>query len=395
MHMLSLTAVYVVFTALALILYTWLGYPILLKVLLTFRKKTTSGKGSEQRGGAFPSVTVILPVYNASSRIEAKLRNTLLLDYPADKLDVIVVSDGSCDDTEDKMRALTSDFVRLVVLNRNQGKSSAQNRAVREARGELVLFTDVDSELDREYLQRIVPAFADTQVAGAGGMAVLRVDGGHVSRSLGAYLRLEHFLRCAESELGMLHTLPGWGFVVRKSEFVPLASDTGDDMIIPLDLAVRKKRCVLVPEAVVADAMPSSIRGEFRARRRITLRNLTGIMRRRMLLNPFAFPRMAFALWSHKILRWLTPVFLILLLLSTALWEISAGDPLAAVLLAGQLVFYAAGGLGILLALKDIRVPVIGFLASFLLFNIGFLSGLISYLKGERVFSYTNHGDTV
>lgn len=369
-----------------LFFHTWGGYPLLLSILVRLKGSRAFPAVEPKR---LPSVSVIIPAYNASARIVKKLKNTLALDYPGDRFEVIVVSDGSNDDTVELARAVKSPNIEVLALRVNAGKSAAQNHGVRHSKGGIIVFTDVDSDLDRAFLKNITLAFSDPGVACAGGHAVLISDSGDVSSSQGVYWRLEQFIRRAESTLGMLHSLPGWGFAVRREDFVPLDTDTGDDMILPLEAALKGRRSVLVPGAIVRDRMPSSVKGETKARQRITLRNLRGVMKRRELLLPWRHPRMSFTLWSHKMLRWASPLLLISMLSTSAVLFLTDGG-LYAVALAAQLFSYGAGLVGLAAAKKGIKIPVAGHMSSFMVANMGLLVGLFRFTGGHRVKSYRN-----
>jgi len=376
--------------SLILFFHTWIGYLFILFILqklANFRRKNSQPVQSQKY---FPTVSVIIPAYNAVDKIIAKLRNALMLDYPADKIEIIVVSDGSTDDTVQKAKSLKAVNVFTYELIRNQGKSAAQNYGAISANNEILIFTDVDSILDKNFIRNIILYFDDPNVACVGGNAMLRTQNGHISGSHGFYWKIEQFIRKAESNLGMLHSLPGWGFAIRKSDFVPLDPDTGDDMILPLEMALRKKRSVIAPDAIVSDYMPSSIKGELKARQRITLRNLTGIVRRKTLLNPFVFPRLSFAIWSHKLLRWCSPLLLVIMFGCNLWLYIFANNKLYEYLLLSQTIFYLIGILSIKGLFKNFKIPLAGFISSFLLANVGFLLGLVGFIKGQRIKSYKN-----
>ncbi|MBI4653426.1 MAG: glycosyltransferase [Nitrospirae bacterium] len=374
------------FLSAAMLFHSWVNYPLLL-FFLHGLSRTKRDKPLEN--GTY-MVSVVIPAYNASDKIVDKLKNIIELDFPANMIEIIVVSDGSTDDTVMRAKSIGARNVFVYELKQNMGKSAAQNFGVEHANNEIIVFTDVDSLFAGSFLRYLIPYFADTEIACVGGNALLRKQDGHIDKAHGLYWKIEQFLRRAESDLGMLHSLPGWGFAIRKSDFVPLDSDTGDDMILPLEMALRGKRSVISLDAVVADYMPSSIKGEVNARQRITLRNLTGIMRRKTLLNPFLFPKMSFSIWSHKILRWLSPVFLIALFCSN-LWLYTTGErEFYVILFWGQSMVYIIGLAGILGSLRGIDVPLSGFISSFLVANTGFFIGLLNFLKGNRVKNYRN-----
>ena len=369
-----------------LLAHTWGGYPILLKVMIvTKRRRTELSTGKDS-----PIISLVIAAYNAEDAILGKLRNTMELDYPLDKLEIVVISDGSTDKTAELARTIEYTKLSVYELERNKGKSAAQNYGVEKARGNIIVFTDVDSEFDKGFLKNLVPYFASPNVACVGGNALHREQGSDISVSQGLYWRLEQFIRMAESDLGVLVSLPGWGFAARKSDFIPFDEDTGDDMILPMDMALHGKKSVIAPNAIVTDTMPSTIKGELKARSRITLRNLTGLMRRKALLNPFRFPGLAFSLISHKLLRWLSPVFMILVFLFSALSYVDTGILLYLVLFVIQLVVYILGLVGIYYIARGHRIPVLGIISSFILANAGFLLGLFKFFSGKRVRSYGN-----
>ncbi len=209
------------------------------------------------------------------------------------------------------------------------------------------------------------------------------------SGSQNLYGKLENMIRIAESRLGVLTSLFGSAFAVRKAYFKPLDADTGDDFIIPLDMALQGYKTVFEPNAIVYDDWSSKgLKSEIKVRQRITLRNFTGLLRRRSLLNPLKHFKLSFALFFHKVFRWLSPLFLVILF-STSFALRTEGFLYSAAFLA-QLLAYFIAMVGIFSTVRG--KPIIGAstLGTFVVANFGILMGLFSLLKGQRILGYRN-----
>jgi len=368
---------------------TWCLYPVAMISFAIFWARANGGSRKPCPTVTNPKVSVILPVYNGEGKILGKLKNLLSLDYPKELLEIIVVSDGSTDRTMEIVSEVKDSRVRALALPTNVGKSMAQNAGVLQAVNEILFFTDLDSSIDPTALEKIVPHFFDSKVGCVGVNVIFRKPSWDTSGSQGTYGRFENLIRVAESRFGVLASLFGSAFAVRKAVFKPLDPDTGDDFIIPLDLALQGYRTVFEPGAIVYDDWSAkSYQSELNVRRRITLRNFTGLLRRKSLLNPRKFPKMAISLMLHKVLRWLSPVLLIVLMLSSIALRNEAPVYTAAFLL--QILAYLgalAGGISVMCRKP---LPVASTLGSFVVANAGILMGLFSLVKGQRIRGYQN-----
>ena len=364
----------------SLIVYTWLGYPVLLRVLTSIRRPSAR---REQRDF---KISVIIACYNEEARIEDKLTDCLSWRYPADRLEILVASDGSTDGTECIVEKFAGQDSRIRLLRSagRAGKSGVQNLAAAEARGDILLFTDAETRTRPDLLKQIAEDFADPGV----GLVAPIVQFGRfddpVSKGQGAYWRFEILLRQMESDLGILATASGAALAVRRELYRPVPVQYGDDCIIPLDVCLGGYRVLQDARSVVSDEMPHSIKGELRARVRMTTRNWSGILCRPGVLNPLRFPGVSWALVSHKFLRWMTPFFLVVLLLANG-WLALHGQ--LTVLFVLQLGFYLA-------ALIGWRRPegqcerVFGYPFAFCLANFGFFLGVLKSMRGEKVLTY-------
>ena len=366
----------------AVVLYTWILYPLLLCVLRLFRRQ------AKQPGASVndPLVSIIIPVHNEEQRITAKLKNCLKLLYPHDQLEIIVASDGSTDDTEDIVRAFIARDSRIRLMTSNRlGKSGVQNLAAAQARGQMLFFTDANTAATPGTLRMMVDDFADPAV----GLVTATVHFGHpeddVEKGQGFYWRYELFLRAAESDLGILATGSGQALLVRREFFRPLPPFYGDDCIMPLDVRLQGHKVMQNPNAIVLDTMPHSIEGELRARIRMTARNWTGTLARPAILNPLRFPLTALGLVSHKLLRWLTPFFLAIAFLSNALLALQGRLVLLALL---QLGFYLSAFIGWTLACKQRPAGIFGYPFSFCLANVGFMLGMLRAFRNQKIVAY-------
>lgn len=370
--------------SLCLLIYTWMGYFFLLVLLVRFSRKTLNWRV------IYPPITVLVTAYNEEKSIEKRLNNLLCQDYAKGMLDILVASDGSTDRTNQIVEfcAENDNHVRLYAAKR-QGKSATQNSAIPLAQGDIVVLTDADTVFKKDTLKQIARNFADSRVGCVSGRLILGDPTGSVAESQGLYWNFEMALRRMESQIGAMHTASGSIMAFRKDLFRPFDSKFGDDCIIPLDIIMQGYWIVHDDSAIAYDTFPASLRGELKARTRMTLRNITCTLSKYQLLNPFKYPLVSLAIVSHKLLRWLTPFFMLAALLSNIFL---VNESVFYLLTAGaQVLFYSLGVVGFLAELLKFRIPVASQIFSFLLANLGFLLGVLKAVSGKHVTSYKNH----
>ncbi|HEV3041610.1 MAG TPA: glycosyltransferase [Candidatus Angelobacter sp.] len=370
--------------ALVLLAYTWTGYPLILWLLRKFFSRPVK-RGPDQD---CPKVSIIIAARNEEAKIAAKLVDCLNLEYPPDWFEILVVSDNSTDRTDEIVKNFATRDVRIRLLAGHgaMGKSGAQNLAVQSASGDMLFFTDVDTRTHPDMLKMLMENFADPKVGLVTANVFLGEPGNAVAEGQGMYWRFELFLRKLESELGVLATGSGQALLMRKALFRPLPLVYGDDCVLPLDVRLQEYRVVQDTRVIVYDIMPNSIHGELKARIRMTARNWSGTLSRLGILNPFRFPVTAWALISHKLLRWLTPFFLAVLLAANILLSVRSGD--WKLLCALQIAFYAAALIGWLRARKGEPAWVFAYPFAFCLANVGFLLGMVKVMRGQKIASY-------
>src|SRR5262245_51909336 len=285
--------------AIGLIVYAHLGYPILLRGLVALfgeRRRPASERGEA------PSVSLIVAAYDEEAVIERRVANARELDYPADRLQLIVASDGSGDRTVELARAAGADLV--LDLPRG-GKVAALNAAVREATGELVAFSDANSFWRPDALRRLVARFADDRVGYACGQ--VRFSGGEGGNQEGLYWRYEMAVRGMESRLGGITAGNGGIYAVRREAYIELDPSRGQDIGFPFELTKRGWRAVYEPSAVADEKMAPTVEGEFKRKRRM-MWGLWDVMLKWGMLDPRGYgPSYALEIYSHRLLRYLTP----------------------------------------------------------------------------------------
>jgi len=362
--------------------YTWAGYPALLWMLrLRFAIRPLREKRDL-------TVSLIVAVYNEEAQVAGKLENCLALEYPRDRLEILVASDGSTDSTESIVEDFAQQDGRIHLLRSGgrMGKSGIQNLAVAQAQGEILLFTDAETRMPANFLELVVEDFADPQVGLVAPTVHFGKFGDAISQGQGAYWRFELSLRQMESDLGILATASGAAMAVRRALYRPIPPEYGDDCVIPLDVRLQGYRVTQDPRIVVSDEMPHTIEGEVRARVRMTARNWGGMLSRPGVLNPLRFPATAWGLVSHKLLRWLTPFFLAaLFLINGAL--VLPGQMRPFFLL--QCCFYVAALVGWRRSLRQpCKQRIFAYPFAFCLANLGFLLGLVRYARAQTVTAY-------
>lgn len=372
----------------SLFILAWAVYPLFM-LSLTRRPGPSpqTGRHPPARSPKYPGCSIILPVFNGGAQIREKLGDLLAQDLPAAQLEIIVVSDGSTDDTLDQARSLHDERILVFEHPCRQGKSAAQNLGVSRARQEILVFTDIESRMAPDCLHKLLPFFDDPAVGCVGTNVAFQKPDWDDSGIQAAYARLENRIRTSEAARGVLISLFGSVFAVRRDCFQPLDLDTGDDFIIPLDCALQGCTTAFADEARVSDAWSAdNLLDEIKVRRRLTSRNLLGLWRRKKLLNPFRFPGLAFSLFAHKILRWFSPLLLILLFGLSCL--LAFEHPVYLVLLATQISLYALCTAGLLLPGLRNRLPGLGVVCTFMAAQAGMGWGLLDILRRGRIHSY-------
>jgi len=375
----------VFWSCVGLLAYVYRGYEWLLR--LTSARMGPGDAPSPGVGDSVPpKVTVLITAHNEAARIEKRIFNVLASVYPRDRLEVLVASDGSQDGTDRLVEELGANHpVRLFASGGRLGKTETQNRALASASGEIVVFSDAETQFASDFVSEIVGPFRDPAVGMTTGRLQLVDSGGVVAPSQGAYWAYELRLRRLESKLHILAVASGQAMAVRKNLLRRMDPTIGEDCIVPLDVVVQGFRVVHCDAAEATDTLESEPAKELRTRIRMTLRNWLGTWSRPELLNPLKHPGYALALWSHKLLRWLGPFFALAATLS--LFGL-LGQPLYAVLAGLALLGYVGAGFGWAASRRNLRIPVAGQLYSFCLANAGFAIGVCKALMGHRVVTY-------
>jgi len=320
-------------SSLGLVVYTYVGYPALISALARLRPRRIRSSSIE------PTVSVVLAVHNEETNIGRKLDNLLGLDYPADKLQVVVVSDASTDGTD----ALVAEYrerhpgrVVLVQLESKSGKAVAINRGMERARGEVVVFCDARQQIDGQALRALVPPFADPSVGAVSGE--LEIAG---ERGPSFYWRYEKLIRAAEGMVDSVVGATGALFAIRRHLFQQLPPGTLlDDVYTPMQIVLQGYRVLFEPGARVYD-QEAQLSGEFARKARTLAGNFQLVELLPQLLNPFK-NRLFTQFVSHKLLRLVCPFALATLLASNVVLVATGapGWPLYVLTLAGQMTAY-------------------------------------------------------
>lgn len=323
-------------TACLLIIYVVAGYPLLLRWMALHRPQSVERRSIE------PSVSLIIAVYNGERFLEGKLQSVLALEYPADKLDIIVASDGSTDRTEEIAERFAAQRVSLLRLPRG-GKPAALNAAIGKAQGEILVLTDVRQPLEPPSVARLVENFADPTVGVASGELLIRAGATQEEADIGLYRRFENWIRGNLSSIDSTFGATGSFYAIRRTLAVPIPADTLlDDVYLPLAAYFQGYRLVMDSRARAYD-LPTSLETEFPRKMRTLAGNYQILRAYPALLGPSN--RMWLHFMSYKFGRLLLPWLLLIL----AAASFGLPSPWRAVALAGQAGFYG-------LALADVWI---------------------------------------
>lgn len=333
----------------------------------------------------YPTVSLVIAAYNEEEVIAEKIENSLELDYPDDKLEIVVFSDASSDRTDEIVASYADRGVELRRIEGRVGKTACQNAVVEECDSAVVVFSDANGMYEPDAIERLVERFEPGVGCVVGELRYREagVEGESV------YWRYERRLRSLESRVGTLVSGNGSIYAVRRSSYVPLASDEISDFAELLAIIENGERVTYAPEAVAWEDTGDSVDSEFDRRVRITTRAWHTLVRYRSLLDPASRPTVAVQLTSHKLLRWLSPVFLgVAFLANVGLVALGAGW-LYALMLVCQTTCYALAGVG---GLSERAGRPTGRLVSipyyFLNSNYAMALGLKNFLAGRNIVTW-------
>ena len=280
-------------TSVALIIYAYFGYPLMLYLLRPILHRPIS------KGACQPGIDMIIPAYNEERVIAAKIRNTLALDYPREKMNIIVISDASLDTTDEIIQRFTAAGVSCLRQEKRKGKAAALGRGLAQAENEIVVFTDASILLARSALKQIVQPFQDPHVGCVSGEDHIPEGGGE-----GLYGKYELLVRNLESRCGSIVGASGCFYAQRRSLCPRFTEGRAPDFLSVLETVRRGFRAVTEPTAVGLMGKVATSGDEFNRKVRTIIRGMTALMDCRSLLNPFRHGFFAIALISHKLVRW-------------------------------------------------------------------------------------------
>ncbi len=283
---------------------TTYGYPLIIYIVSIFRKEEKVFSDAE------PTVSLIISAHNEAKIISAKLENSLELDYPKDKLEIIVASDGSTDGTNENVASFQDRGIKLFDFERT-GKTGVQNKAVNKAKGEIIVFSDANSIYSEDALKKLIRNFGNDNVGCVCGQLVYKDRGSQVGFAEGFYWDYEKKLKTFESRISSLIGANGAIYAIRKELYVEIGNQLISDLVEPLEIFKRGKRVVYEPEAVSFETSSLSYKEELNRKVRILTRSIQGILHMKDLFNPLRHGIFAFQILVHKLFRYLVPIFLI------------------------------------------------------------------------------------
>lgn len=372
------------FASFIVLFYNYVGYGILMMVLVRLKNYFRGNK--ELPPFTDQPVTLLVAAYNEEDFIREKIINTLALDYPEKKLDIIYITDGSSDRTAD----IISEYPRIKLLHENarRGKTAAINRAMTHVRTPFVIFCDANTLLNPEAIRNIMKHYADAQTGGvAGEKKVLPSREARAASTEGVYWKYESLLKKWDAELYSVVGAAGELFSVRTALYEEVEPEVVlDDFIISLRICMKGYRIAYAPDAFALETPSASIAEEHKRKVRISAGGFQSIVKLKALLNVFRYPLLSFQYISHRVLRWtLSPLSLPVLLISNIMLVVAEPTVLFwQIFLTLQLMFYVAAISGYFLAERNIKIKPFYIPFYFLFTNLAVFQGFFRYITNRQ-----------
>lgn len=369
-------------SSLCFIAYAYFGYPALLYVLSRVWRRS-AGTGSSGPSPYQPMVTLIISAYNEERSIDEKLRNSLGLLYPADLLEIVVASDGSTDRTAEIVAGYADRGVILRHFDGRIGKSACLNQTVQLAKGEIVVFSDANSQYDPGAIRGLIDRFSDRNIGFVTGRTqYLKSENGKTVDAVGLYSKIEQWTKRYEGELSSCVGADGAIFAVRRALYSPIRADDINDLVIPLAVVRRGYRGVLEETAVCTETLAEEYREEYRRQVRIATRTIMAVVNNSDLLDPFRHGFFAFQLFSHKLTKLLVPFFLASLAFSNVL--LATDSLFYTVLLIGQVGVYVLAFAASPVKSSSRIAKISSVLRTLLIHNGGVFVGWVNFFSGRK-----------
>lgn len=360
-----------------LIVYVYAGYPLLLLVLpaLGARRPVAADENYEL------TVTLVVSAFNEAEVIAAKILNSLALDYPREKLEIVVVSDASDDGTDAIVEQFAAQGVRLLRMNERGGKTVGLNAAVRAATGDVVVFSDANAMYLPDAVRKMVRNFADPAVGAVVGESTYEDADGGAQQSESLYWKYETGIKRLETQIGSTVGGDGAIYAIRRTLYRDMRADALSDFVNPMQIVMGGYRCIYEPAARSVEEAAEGFEKEFRRKVRIVNRAWRATWTLPALLNPLRYGWFPVQLVSHKLLRWLMPVFLIGFFVASA--ALLGAGPLYGVIFIVQCALYLLALLGYLARSRPAMPRAMSIPYYFCLVNIASARGIIEAYRGR------------
>lgn len=355
------------------VLYTYLGYPLVLCLRSRWSARPVRSAAN------LPPISIIMAVYNEAHTLPDKLHNLSQLDYPEDHLEIVIVSDGSTDGTNELLRQCAHVKLRAIVLPEHKGKAIALNHGIEAARGEVLVFTDARQRIEANALRCLAADLADPEVGCVSGELIFARAKQGLGECAGLYWRIEKQIRRWESLSGSVVGASGALYAARRNLVVPLPEGTLlDDVYIPMHVARQGARVVFEAKARVWDNLPASLAQEFRRKTRTLTGNYQMLQSASWVLSP-SNP-VLFRFVSHKLLRLAVPfalagIFCSSLLLHSSFYKVA---------MLAQLLFYGFGLLGLMHPWLGVASRPANAVLTFLTLNAAALVAFLNFVIGKK-----------
>lgn len=369
----------------AVVLYAYLGFPFLTWVRSLVWKKPY------RTTDITPKVSIIVCCHNEAKSIGEKLENLLALDYPADRCQIIIASDGSTDATEEIVLRYLGPRLSLIRLPRG-GKAAALNAAVAQSTAEVLIFSDANSMYAADAIRELVAPLADETVGGVAGNQVYRRSHQAGAAAAGEmnYWDFDRWMKLWQSRSGHVTSATGAIYAIRRELFRPVPDGVTDDFVTSTRIIAQRKRLVFAPRAICYEPVAGAAKAEFGRKVRVITRGLRGVWVMRELLDPLRHGFYAVQVFSHKVLRRLVVIPLLLMAVTAPLlWSQGIGYRLVVL---GEIAFCTAALLGIWRGLSGRRIPkLLAIPVFFCLINAAVLAAVWNIVRGKRIVVWNPH----